>query len=97
MLGDLDVAASGRDGTSIVLSAPNRPGAVHALLTPLANHGVSMSRLESRPTRVGQWEYYFYVDLNGHRDAPAVAAALKELSELAPFLKILGSYPLAPA
>ncbi|HEY5638347.1 MAG TPA: prephenate dehydratase [Burkholderiales bacterium] len=97
VLGDLDVAASGRDGTSIVLSAPNRPGAVHALLTPLANHGVSMSRLESRPTRVGQWEYYFYVDLNGHRDAPAVAAALKELSELAPFLKILGSYPLAPA
>lgn len=96
VLGDLDVAASGHDGTSIVLSAPNRPGAVHALLTPLANHGVSMSRLESRPTRVGQWEYYFYVDLNGHRDAPSVAAALKELSELAPFLKILGSYPLAP-
>ncbi|MDA0225502.1 MAG: prephenate dehydratase, partial [Proteobacteria bacterium] len=70
VLGELDVAASGRDGTSIVLSAPNRPGAVHALLTPLVKHGVSMSRLESRPTRVGQWEYYFYVDLDGHRDAP---------------------------
>ena len=56
---------------------------------------MSMSRLESRPTRVGQWEYYFYVDLDGHRSDPKVAAALGELERLAPFLKILGSYPSA--
>jgi chorismate mutase/prephenate dehydratase len=68
---------------------------VHALLGPLARHGVSMSRLESRPTRVGNWEYYFYVDLEGHRDDPPLAAALAELEQLAPFLKILGSYPLS--
>jgi chorismate mutase/prephenate dehydratase len=54
-----------------------------------------MSRLESRPMRVGQWEYYFFVDLEGHRSDPAVAAALDELAALAPFLKVLGSYPLA--
>ena len=95
VLGGHEPAPTGRDGTSIVMSAPNRPGAVHALLTPLAKHGVSMSRLESRPMRVGKWEYYFFVDLDGHRTDPAVAAALAELGTLAPFLKVLGSYPRA--
>jgi len=95
VLGSIEPAASGRDGTSLVMSAPNRPGAVHALLEPLARHGVSMSRLESRPTRVGKWEYYFYVDLVGHRSDAPLAAALAELEKLAPFLKILGSYPAA--
>jgi len=97
VLGDEEPAASGRDGTSLVMSAPNRPGAVHALLSPIAKHGVSMSRLESRPMRIGQWEYYFFVDLDGHRSDPPVAAALAELAALAPFLKVLGSYPLAAA
>jgi chorismate mutase/prephenate dehydratase len=96
VLGSIEPGPSGRDGTSIVMSAPNRPGAVHALLEPFARHGVSMSRLESRPTRVGKWEYYFYVDLEGHRSDAPLAAALGELEKLAPFLKILGSYPAAP-
>jgi chorismate mutase/prephenate dehydratase len=95
VLGGLEPGPTGRDATSLVMSAPNRPGAVHALLEPFARHGVSMSRLESRPTRVGQWEYYFYVDLEGHRADARVAAALGELEKLAPFLKILGSYPRA--
>ena len=97
VLGQLAPEATGKDATSLVMSAPNRPGAVHALLTPLAKHGVSMSRLESRPMRVGQWEYYFFVDLEGHRSDPPLAAALAELEQLAPFLKILGSYPVAIA
>lgn len=95
VLGQLAPEATGSDATSLVMSAPNRPGAVHALLTPFAKHGVSMSRLESRPMRVGQWEYYFFVDLEGHRSDPPVAASLAELEKLAPFLKILGSYPVA--
>jgi chorismate mutase/prephenate dehydratase len=95
VLGTLDPARTGRDATSLVMSAPNRPGALHALLAPMARHGVSLSRLESRPTRLGQWEYYFYADLVGHRADPPVAAALDELAQLAPFLKILGSYPVA--
>jgi chorismate mutase/prephenate dehydratase len=95
VLGQLAPEATGSDATSLVMSAPNRPGAVHALLTPFAKHGVSMSRLESRPMRVGQWEYYFFVDLEGHRTDPPVAASLAELEKLAPFLKILGSYPVA--
>jgi chorismate mutase / prephenate dehydratase len=95
VLGRQDCAPTGADHTSLVLSAPNRPGAVHALLTPLAKHGVSMSRIESRPARIGTWEYMFFVDLLGHQQDPAVAAALGELQGLAPFLKVLGSYPAA--
>ena len=72
------------------MSAPNRPGAIYALLEPFAKHGVSMSRLESRPARTGLWEYLFFVDLVGHvTDAP-VAAALAELAEKSPISQDLG-------
>jgi chorismate mutase/prephenate dehydratase len=95
VLGRQKVGASGNDQTSLVMSAPNRPGAVHALLEPFARHGVSMTRFESRPARTGLWEYLFFVDLAGHRDDQPVAAALAELAQRAPFLKLLGSYPAA--
>lgn len=95
IVGAQSVSPSGRDQTSLVMSAPNRPGAVHALLAPFARHGVSMSRLESRPSRMGRWEYYFFVDLQGHEKDAAVAAALAELRDIAPFMKLLGSYPAA--
>lgn len=95
VLGRQAVPASGRDETSLVMSAVNRPGAMHALLEPLARHGVSMTRIESRPARTGLWEYLFFVDIVGHRDDPIVAAALAELADKAPFLKLLGSYPAA--
>jgi chorismate mutase/prephenate dehydratase len=66
---------------------------VHALLTPLAEHGVSMTRLESRPARTGRWDYMFYVDMEGHQSDANVAQALKKLGKKAAFLKNLGSYP----
>ena len=88
-----DAAPSGKDKTSLVMSTRNVPGAVHALLTPLARHGVSMTRLESRPARTGRWEYMFYVDIEGHQLDSNVATALAELGEKAAFLKNLGSYP----
>ncbi|MCL2591432.1 MAG: prephenate dehydratase [Betaproteobacteria bacterium] len=87
--------SSGKDKTSFVCSAPNRPGAMFRLLEPLARHNVDMSRLQSRPAPGGMWEYVFYVDLIGHRNDAPVAAALAELGERAAFLKILGSYPAA--
>ena len=86
--------ASGHDCTSLVVSVPNRPGAVHDILVPLKEHGVSMTRFESRPARSGQWEYYFYIDLQGHPDQPNVAAALQALRGLCAFLKLLGTYPI---
>lgn len=88
-----DAGRSGNDKTSLVMSTRNVPGAVHALLTPLALHGVSMTRLESRPARTGRWEYMFYVDIEGHREDANVAQALAELQQQAAFLKNLGSYP----
>jgi chorismate mutase / prephenate dehydratase len=94
VLGRRAVPASGHDETSLVMSAANRPGAMHALLEPFAKHGVSMTRIESRPARTGLWEYLFYVDILGHKDDAKVAAALGELSGKAPYLKLLGSYPI---
>ena len=95
VLGRHDAGPSGADKTSLIMSAANRPGAVHELLAPLAAAGVSMSRLESRPARAALWEYVFYVDIEGHREAPAVKAALEALAADAAYLKILGSYPQA--
>ncbi|MDE2365647.1 MAG: prephenate dehydratase [Betaproteobacteria bacterium] len=93
VIGAQDVAASGKDKTSLAMSARNRPGAIHELLAPLAEHGVSMSRLESRPSRAGLWEYVFFVDIEGHQRDVKVAQALQELKAKAAFLKVLGSYP----
>ena len=95
VLGRCDSAPSGKDKTSLVMSAKNRPGAVHELLAPFAKHQVSMNRLESRPSKTGMWEYVFFVDLEGHQQDEKVALALAELNALAMFLKILGSYPVA--
>ncbi|MBU0621926.1 MAG: prephenate dehydratase [Gammaproteobacteria bacterium] len=95
VIGNQDVAASGRDKTSLVMSAANRPGAVHDLLVPLAQNGVSMTKLESRPSRAGMWEYLFYVDIEGHQSDARVAAALEQLRQIASFVKVLGSYPVA--
>jgi chorismate mutase / prephenate dehydratase len=95
-LGKVLAAPSGRDRTSLVMSAENKPGAVHGLLSPLARHGVSMTRIESRPSRQGAlWEYVFFIDVEGHQRDPALAQAIAELKDQAPFLKILGSYPAA--
>ncbi len=85
-------SATGRDCTSLVVSVPNQPGAVHDLLVPLKKHGVSMTRFESRPARSGQWEYFFYIDLAGHPSDASVAAALGELRTLCAFFKVLGAF-----
>jgi chorismate mutase/prephenate dehydratase len=98
VLGKIATAPTGHDRTSLVMSADNKPGAVHALLSPLAANRVSMSRIESRPSRAaksGLWEYLFFIDVEGHRDDERVASAIAELEKKAPFLKVLGSYPAA--
>jgi chorismate mutase/prephenate dehydratase len=95
VLGSLDPAPTGKDRTSLVVSAENKPGAVHALLTPLAQHRVSMTRIESRPARSRLWEYMFFIDVEGHQQDKGVSAALAELKARAPYLKVLGSYPIA--
>jgi chorismate mutase / prephenate dehydratase len=95
IIGGTPSTPTGEDKTSVIFSVKNEPGAVFRMLEPLARHGVSMTRFESRPARSGAWEYYFYIDIEGHRDDPPVAAALAELERAAAFVKILGSYPRA--
>jgi len=95
VLGNYAPKPSGRDKTSIILSARNRAGAVYEMLTPFATRGVSMTKFESRPSKVALWEYLFLVDIEGHRDDANVAAALTEVEKIAGYLKVLGSYPAA--
>jgi chorismate mutase/prephenate dehydratase len=92
-MGKIDTLSTGADKTSVILAVPNEAGAVYKMLAPLADNGVSMYRFESRPARTGQWEYYFYVDIEGHRLDPSVAKALSELQARCAFFKLLGSYP----
>ena len=93
VLGAQAAQRSGDDRTSLILAVPNRAGAVFEMLRPLAAHGVSMTRFESRPARSGDWAYYFYVDVEGHADDAPVRAALDELRGTCAFFKNLGSYP----
>lgn len=86
---------NGKDKTSLVLSAANRAGAVYEMLTPFAKRGVSMSKFESRPSKIAMWEYLFFVDIDGHRDDTNVIEALAEVRSIAGYVKVLGSYPAA--
>jgi chorismate mutase / prephenate dehydratase len=88
---------TGKDKTSIAMSSPNRPGSMVALLRPLSKNGVSMTKLESRPSRRARWDYVFFVDVEGHADDAHVRQALAEIDARAGFLKVLGSYPMAGA
>ena len=88
---------SGRDKTTLLVSAghTDAPGALHRLLEPLAKNGVSMTRIESRPSRRRKWDYVFFIDIEGHADEKPVAAALAELKRRASLFRVLGSYPKA--
>ena len=95
VLGQYEPKPSGQDKTSLILSAPNRAGAVYEMLTPFAKRGVSMSKFESRPSKVAMWEYLFFVDIDGHQDDANVIEAMAELRKIAGYVKVLGSYPKA--
>lgn len=97
VLGRHAVAASGNDRTSLVFATPNRPGALHDMLQCFAANKVSLSRIESRPSRRGMWDYIFFADVEGHAQDAPVVEALRQLGERASMVKILGSYPQAPA
>jgi chorismate mutase/prephenate dehydratase len=92
-LGYSKPAPTGFDQTSLILATQNKAGALYELIAPFQSHGVSMTRFESRPAKNGAWEYFFYVDLEGHQQDPAVRLVLGELEKMASFYKCLGSYP----
>lgn len=95
VLGKQQVAPSGKDKTSLVLATQNKPGAMVDLLAPLAKNGVSMTKFESRPSKLGLWDYVFYVDIEGHTNDEKVADALNQIKAKAAFVKVLGVYPIA--
>ena len=95
IIGEHSSGRSGEDKTSLLVSVHNKPGALYRLLEPLVRHGISMTRIESRPSRRGMWDYVFFVDFEGHRDDPGVRTALAELESVTSLLRVLGSYPKA--
>ena len=95
IIGQQKTKASGKDKTSLLLSVRNSPGALYSLLEPFRNYDVSMTRVESRPSKLGMGDYVFFVDIEGHVDDKNVSAALAEVEAQAAMVKILGSYPRA--
>ncbi|GAA4652484.1 prephenate dehydratase [Kistimonas scapharcae] len=93
IIGNQDVPASNEDKTSIVVSMRNQPGSLHRLLAPFHCYDIDLTRIESRPSRSGAWNYVFFIDFTGHRDDPKVQYVLKEVEAFASELKVLGSYP----
>ena len=94
VIGRRETEPSGKDQTSLVLSVQNKAGAVYKMLAPLDKFGVSMTRFESRPAKTGNWEYYFFVDIEGHVNEEKIKHALAELKNSVAYFKVLGSYPI---
>lgn len=86
-------APSGKDKTSLMVSAHNKAGALYDLLEPFARNDVSLTKIESRPSRASKWDYVFFVDVEGHVKDKNVAAVIEELGSKVAMLKVLGSYP----
>lgn len=95
IVGKLDTTSTGSDKTSLLISTKNHAGALYSILEPFAKYDISMSKIESRPSRQGLWDYFFFVDVNGHQTDKNIALALAELESNATTIKILGSYPKA--
>ncbi len=95
VIGRESVGPSGDDKTSIMVSTANRPGALYDILEPFHRHGISLTSLESRPSKAGKWSYVFFIDFEGHASDPGVAQLLTEVQNGSQAVKLLGSYPKA--
>ena len=85
--------ATGRDRTSLMFSIADEVGALYRALAPFRRHKLNMTKIESRPSKRKAWEYFFFVDCDGHTTDPKVAKAVAHLSKVCNFVKVLGSYP----
>ena len=95
VVGREPVGPSGADKTSIMVSMQNRPGALFSLLEPFHRHGISLTSIETRPSKQGMWSYVFFIDFDGHSTDPSIRAMLDEVAKDALEVKLLGSYPRA--
>lgn len=97
IIGRQDTRPTGRDKTSVMFAVKDQPGALARALEPFEQSGISLTRIESRPSKRRPWEYYFFADFAGHSADPAVAQALGRLEGVCAFTRLLGSYPDAAA
>lgn len=95
IIGTEDVPVSGTDKTSVIVSTHNKPGALLHLLMPFDREGISLTRIDTRPSRTQTWAYIFFVEFEGHQQEDVVKQVLKEIQEQSVMLKVLGSYPSA--
>ncbi len=95
IIGPDKIVRTGKDKTSFLFVTAHVPGALFRSLQPMANAGINMMKLESRPTRHENWSYFFFVDIEGHIQDPAVEKTMAEMKEVCLYLKWLGSYPQA--
>jgi len=95
VIGDQRIPPSGKDSTALLVSASHKPGGLLKILEPLEKAGISMTRIESRPAKSAMWEYVFFIDVDGHEDDDSLKAVLSEIRELAPMIRVLGSFPSA--
>jgi chorismate mutase/prephenate dehydratase len=94
VIGKADVKQTSHDKTSILFSIKDRVGALHDMLMSFKKYRINLTKIESRPSKKRAWDYYFFVDLEGHKDNPKVKKALLDLEKKCTFLKVLGSYPI---
>lgn len=95
VIGDQSVGPSGKDKTSLLVSTRNESGALYQVLEPFRRHGVNLSRIETRPSRVSNWSYIFFIDFDGHEETEGIATMLDEVRSVATEVRSLGSYPQA--
>ncbi len=95
VIGKQTVEMSGQDKTSFLISVKNESGGLYQILKPLKDNQISMTKIESRPSKRAIWDYVFFIDIEGHQKEPKIKAVLTELKQQVGLLKILGSYPKA--
>jgi chorismate mutase/prephenate dehydratase len=93
VIGPHSCPPTGNDKTSLMFTVQDKSGALFDALEPFQRQGISMSKIESRPSKRKAWEYFFFVDIEGHAEEPRVVEALRELEKRCTLVKILGSYP----
>lgn len=94
VISNTDVPPTGKDRTCILFSIKDKVGALHSMLAPFYRNGINLTKIESRPSKRKAWDYYFFVDFEGHREDKNVKKALTQLEDMCKYLKILGSYPI---
>ncbi|MCK5870326.1 chorismate mutase [Methylococcaceae bacterium HT4] len=95
IIGRLTSVSTNEDKTSLLISTKNHAGALYSIIEPFAKYGISMTKIESRPSRQGLWDYLFFIDIDGHQTDKDIVTALEELKSRVTMIKVLGSYPKA--